>query len=326
MPANWQGAVAPSGTSPADGIVFAGDVGTTLGVAPNYTTTNDTAAVPFSLNSITLNATDAAALVTDPANIIAGNTLAFGGANPPGDSSIATLTVAALSWRAGGIARLDLGAANTSDRINLGSGALVKDSASGTFAVDFANTGAMNQTYTLATFGSTTFSSSDFTATNLAAGVTGRFIITPTSLIYSTVPSTPMSTWRETHFGLGATNSGTAADNADPDADGLENLAEYVLGGSPLLPTGTTAPGYSLGTLTFTRNLAATDVALRIEARDSLATGVWQTVATRAIGAGAWSTTSGVSVLENGIAATVTDGVTPATQSQRFLRLAIDHP
>ena len=82
VPANWEGAVAPSGTSPADGIVFAGDVGTTLGVAPNYTTTNDTAAVPFSLNSITLNATDAAALVTDPANIIAGNTLAFGGVSP----------------------------------------------------------------------------------------------------------------------------------------------------------------------------------------------------------------------------------------------------
>lgn len=249
-----------------------------------------------------------------------------GGQISPGDSSIATLTVAALSWRAGGIARLELGAANTSDRINLGNGALVKDSASGTFAVDFANTGAMNQTYTLATFGSTTFSASDFTATNLAAGVTGRFIITPTSLIYSTVPSTPMSTWRETHFGIGATNSGTAADNADPDADSLQNLAEYVLGGSPLLPTRTTTPAYSLGTLTFTRNLAATDVTLRIEARNSLATGTWQTIATRAIGAGAWSTTGGVSVVENGSAVTVTDTATPATQSQRFLRLAIDHP
>ena len=252
--------------------------------------------------------------------------LESGGILSPGDNSIATLTASSLVWRAGGIARFTLG-----DRVALGGGNFEKGSSSGVFAFDFGGTGAMNQTYTLATFGSTTFAPSDFTATNLAPNVAGQFVLTGTTLVFSTVPPSPIANWRTTYFGPGAGNSGNSADNADPDKDGILNLAEYALGGNPTVPATGIAPGYTLpggiGTFAFMRNLAATDIALRIEARDALTIGVWQTIATRAVGASAWSTQPGISVTDlGGGSVTVTDTAGPGSQSQRFLRLAIDHP
>ncbi len=252
-----------------------------------------------------------------------------GGKLSPGDGSTGTLTATSLTWRAGGIARFDLGAANASDKLVLGTGDFEKGSASGVFAFDFGGTGAMNQTYTLATFGSTSFRAADFTATNLAAGVTGHFVVNGTSLVFST-STPPIDAWRVTYFGAGAGNSGNSADTADPDFDGLNNLAEYVLGGNPTIPSASVKPGYSIpagfGTLTFNHNLLATDVALRIEARDFLTLGNWQTIATLPIGGTSWSTSPGVTVTENGSGGVIAnDSVGPATQSQRFLRLAIDH-
>ena len=249
----------------------------------------------------------------------------------PGDNNIATLSAASLTWIAGAVARFELGAGGTSDRVALGGGHLEKGSVAGTFAFDFAGTGANGQTYTLATFGSTTFTVTDFTATNLAASVTGRFIVSGTSLVFSTVPLQPMDTWRTTYFGPGAGNTGTSADSADPDFDGLSNLAEYALGGNPIMPGNTVAPAYTVpggvGTFTFTRNLTATDVTLRIEARDSLTSGAWHTIATRDVGASNWAHEPGVGVTESGSGSvTLADSATPGDQSQRFLRLAIDHP
>ena len=247
----------------------------------------------------------------------------------PGDGTVATLTATGCTWRSGGVARFDLGAANTADKLALGAGALTRGSASGTFAFDFASTGANNQTYTLATFGSTNFTAADLSATNLAAGVTGHFVVTASALIFSTVPVTPIDTWRQTYFGPGATNSGTAADSADPDGDGLANLDEYLLGGNPTVPSASVRPVLGLAanhdTLSFTRNLSATDVAIRIEASDTLGPGTWTSIATRAVGAGSWTTLAGVTVLDNAGAVLVTDSATTA-QSKRFLRLAVDHP
>lgn len=41
-----------------------------------------------------------------------------------------------------------------------------------------------------------------------------------------------LQTWRQTHFGT-TENSGSAANNADPDQDGLANLIEYLFGTTP---------------------------------------------------------------------------------------------
>jgi hypothetical protein len=48
----------------------------------------------------------------------------------------------------------------------------------------------------------------------------------------------PLQTWRHTHFGTTA-NTGSAADLADPNGDGIPNLLAYALGRSPLAPSST---------------------------------------------------------------------------------------
>lgn len=76
----------------------------------------------------------------------------------------------------------------------------------------------------------------------------------------------------------------TSAD-ADPDADGLSNLIEYVLG-SPVdsgsqhaefSPGKVVIDGESYLTLTFQRRLDASDVVLSVEASDSLV-GPWVSI------------------------------------------------
>ena len=103
----------------------------------------------------------------------------------PGDQGVGvgTLSGQNLTWSAGGTLKLQLGA--ISDQINL-SGSLTKD-ATGSYTIDFQGTGAPRQTYVLASFASTTFSASDFTATNLAPGRSGTFaIVNGTSLTFTT--------------------------------------------------------------------------------------------------------------------------------------------
>lgn len=59
--------------------------------------------------------------------------------------------------------------------------------------------------------------------------------LTTVTYTYQT-PLTPLESWRQLHFGTNATNSGDAADSADPDHDGFNNLAEYT---ADTLPTST---------------------------------------------------------------------------------------
>jgi hypothetical protein len=47
--------------------------------------------------------------------------------------------------------------------------------------------------------------------------------------------ATPMETWRQTYFGS-PLNAGNGADNADPDHDGMSNIAEAKLGRLPNVP------------------------------------------------------------------------------------------
>lgn len=51
--------------------------------------------------------------------------------------------------------------------------------------------------------------------------------------------------WRQANFGV-IGNTGNAADNADPDQDGLENLVEYAFGLNPNLADAAALPRWQL--------------------------------------------------------------------------------
>jgi hypothetical protein len=82
--------------------------------------------------------------------------------------------------------------------------------------------------------------------------------------------------WRQTHFGSTA-NSGSAADAADPDRDGLPNLLEYALNLSPnaasRVPAAVQAAGGNLE-YTYTRGTAAYNggTTFQVEWSDDLTT------------------------------------------------------
>jgi alpha-L-rhamnosidase len=144
---------------------------------------------------------------------------------------------------------------------------------------------------------------------------------------------TTVQQWRLQNFGT-TSNTGNAADTADPDGDGLSNLVECAIGSDPNVSNTAAAPqvGVSGGklTLSFTRNTAATDVTLRVTGTDDL-TGSWTELA-RSTGGAAFSViTSGATVLESGTGAlrNVQVGDVFSTHDpahpKRFLRLKVEH-
>ena len=96
----------------------------------------------------------------------------------------------------------------------------------------------------------------------------------------ATVVLAPLEQWRLTEFGNDSTNPAIAGDTADPDGDGLQNIAEYALGRDP--KTFDTMPLYSITneagyfSLVYQRAIAATDVTFIVEVKDDL-TGTWTT-------------------------------------------------
>jgi regulation of enolase protein 1 (concanavalin A-like superfamily) len=146
----------------------------------------------------------------------------------------------------------------------------------------------------------------------------------------STIPLlTPIEAWRLAAFGT-ASNTGPAADGADPDLDGLKNLVEYVLGLAPNTPSISGQPvigRYNDGTqdfltLTFARKLSATGVTLKIEVGDSISnlTSILdpllpanQTSKLDSVPAAGWQTL------------TIKDAV-PMQGQMRFMRLRVDRP
>ncbi len=172
-------------------------------------------------------------------------TLNSGGtAAPEGASAIATLSAPSLTWNGGGAIACDLGATGTSDQVAL-TGALTKGSA-GTYTFVFtAGTGfAAGNTYTLATFGSTTFTASDFAASGLPAGTGALFTVNATSIQIRIQASATLSsgsiavgslnvpfTYTATLADLPATMTATAI------PPGLSfNATTGVLSGTPIVP------------------------------------------------------------------------------------------
>ena len=86
-------------------------------------------------------------------------------------------------------------------------------------------------------------------------------------LVWDPGTGSPFATWQQQQFGADAGNPAIAGPEADPDRDGLRNLAEYALGLDPRAWSAAPAvdmDGTSLR-LTYTRNLDATDVLTNVQ-------------------------------------------------------------
>lgn len=130
-----------------------------------------------------------------------------------------------------------------------------------------------------------------------------------------TIADTPVDNWRVTNFGSDANTPSLAGDGADFDGDGLKNLAEYAMGKNPKVANAPQAPANESGmlSLTYTRNLAATDVTLTPQWSDDL---------------GAWNTSSITEEIlsEVGNIRTVKAKVAIGANPKKFLRMQATRP
>jgi uncharacterized delta-60 repeat protein len=88
----------------------------------------------------------------------------------------------------------------------------------------------------------------------------------------------PLRPWREANFGT-PNNTGPAADNADPDKDGLENLVEFAFGLNPNTPDAAALPEWELldddYSLTFTQPAGVDGITYIAEYSPDMAPGSW---------------------------------------------------
>ncbi|MEO8352456.1 MAG: hypothetical protein ABI680_12040, partial [Chthoniobacteraceae bacterium] len=150
------------------------------------------------------------------------------------------------------------------------------------------------------------------TITNAAPTFTHTFPSYSMTAIVLAKPLTALEAWRFANFGT-TLNAGSAADNADPDHDGMKNVLEYWLVSPPLtqsagaLPVlAKTAGGY---TFTYTRRVSAASATYRVEDSDELLT--WRD---------AGGTSASLGILGDAETVRLTS---PTGVSKRFFRLRI---
>ncbi len=162
--------------------------------------------------------------------------------------------------------------------------------------------GVLQLTGSASTAGQTTVR---LTTTDLEGGtIVSAFAVTVLS-------SNPLIAWRQSNFATTA-ETGSSANLADPDSDGIPNLLEYALGLSPTVPNTTGLPALqaSAGNLTFTyKRAVASGLTYAVQTTTNLADSA------------SWSTTG----VDQGTPAG--DGTTTASISYasgvRFLRLQV---
>ena len=116
-----------------------------------------------------------------------------------------------------------------------------------------------------------TFTPAD-TANYLNAATTATVNVMVTPPIPMSVAPKPIESWRTLSFSSEHVAAGQAADDMDPDQDGLVNLAEYALGTDPLVftPPLTAAKNSEGLVLTFTRPRGLSDVLYAADSSDDL--------------------------------------------------------
>ncbi len=97
----------------------------------------------------------------------------------------------------------------------------------------------------------------------LSLGTSSAYNQSASSSATATVHDKPADAWRFAHFGANA-NDPAAADTADFDGDGIQNLVEFALAGDPKIPDRSVLPSVSITgdylTISYLPNPGATDV------------------------------------------------------------------
>lgn len=142
---------------------------------------------------------------------------------------------------------------------------------------------------------------------------------------------TLLENWRLGYF-VSSEDAGAGANDADPDADGMENLMEYALGGDPLvfdsasrLPT-LSDNGAGRTTFSFVRDPSKIDINYTVQVSDTMGPGQWSEIAS-SIAGGVTAATGAHEVTEVGtspVNVTVVDAV--LDPDHRFFRLRVTAP
>jgi len=167
----------------------------------------------------------------------------------------------------------------------------------------------------------------------LKGGTPVYFVHSPVTDI--TVPNT-LASWRTFHFGeeniTPATEAALWGANADPDHDGLPNLAEYAFNTLPVAADGagavavTTSGG--LLAISFPRNPLNTDLTYAVEVTGTLSADDWTMIAASVGGLMTTAAPSGAAVVSESAEGamqrvTVTDQASAAGAPRRFMRLRL---
>ena len=125
-------------------------------------------------------------------------------------------------------------------------------------------------------------------------------------------PGNASVVWTQSHFTESEISQGLAADEADPDGDGLVNLAEYALGTDPrhFSPPLAAVRDENGLTLTFTRPAGLTGISYAAESSDGL--GTWSPVTLEVIATGTTETVR------------ARDPLTSGNPGRRFIRLRFE--
>ena len=265
-------------------------------------------------NTFTGTTTVAAGSLGGTGSLASGVAVSSGAALAPGSGGVGTFTIGGgLTLGAGSSLSVDLDAPGTSDLLQV-NGVV---SSSGVTTVNLNGlAGAGAGTYTLVS-ATAPIDATKFAVGTGLSGFRGTFSSVGNNLVLTVAVGSQLSaldSWRESNFGI-STNSGNAADSADPDADGLANLVEYATGTNPnaanVSPVSVALSGNFL-TLTYTR-VADSTLTYTVEGSSDLVT--WSAV----------STANNPSTGAQNLAGQVTVTDTAAPTSRRFLRLKVSY-
>jgi len=231
--------------------------------------------------SVTSNLTIAATGVLAGIGSVAGN-LINGGLISPGNSAGQISVSSNLTQLAAGRMVFEIGGNTGSDFDQLNVGQTLN--LAGVLDVVLINnfTPQSGQTFDLLNWGALNGTFSTVNLPSLPAGLSwdSTSLHTSGTVRITGGAATALQTWRQQHFGT-QQNTGTAADDADPDGDGTVNFAEFAMRTDPLI---TARPSIGLAIVgtnlefTYTRNKAALgEAGYLVEWSDSLVAGSWST-------------------------------------------------